>query len=201
LAIWKINKRPVGSFIWSDNDIEKILQHVKNFSFGYKKEYLVRDLNYSNYKYVLFEYERLSQNYSDDELDKILDYDVDEDDGIMIQKEHIFAQNPERYDFLKNIWLTTTNENYDDWIWNIGNIALLEHKNNAGAANKMVWDKAHDYQKSRFKGTAALGKEILELKECCEHSDLKEEQTLLAYKIFFEIRELELLAFTFYRFS
>ncbi len=41
LAIWTIGKRPVGSFVWESNYVDKIVDHVRNFSFGYKKEYLV----------------------------------------------------------------------------------------------------------------------------------------------------------------
>lgn len=202
LAIWTINKRPVGNFIWWSDKLNEILEHVRNFSFWYKRDYMLRDLGYGNYKYILFEYERLTQDYSDSELAQILDYDVDEDDGIMIQREHIFAQNAVNHDQVKDIWLKTTNENYDDWIWRIGNIALLEHNINiAGAGNKTVWDKAAAYQDSAFKGTRALGRGILELKGLCERLNLNEEQTLLAFKILFEMRELELLAFTFYRFA
>ncbi|MBI4745778.1 MAG: hypothetical protein HY786_04370, partial [Deltaproteobacteria bacterium] len=33
LAIWTINKRPVGSFIWGSDKLNGIVEHVRNFSF------------------------------------------------------------------------------------------------------------------------------------------------------------------------
>jgi hypothetical protein len=208
LSIWTIGKRPVGSFVWESNDVEKIVEHVRNFSFGYKKEYLVRDLGYGNFKYILYEYERIVYDYSDEELSKIFDYDIDEDDGIQIQREHIFSQNAVNYQELKDVWLKTTNENYDDWIWKIGNIALLEHTINIGnAGNKLIWEKADYYQQSAFKGTRALAEEIKRLKAFVDStllsvSDAEKQMIMhLPFKILMEIREMELLAFVFYRFS
>lgn len=202
LSIWKINKRPVSNFLWPDENLEKVLEHIRNFSFEYKKSYLVRDLSYTNYKYVLFEYERLSQNYTDKELDDIFNFDIDEDDGIQIQREHIFSQNPEDHQELKDLLLKTTNENYDDWIWKIGNISLLEHNINiAGAGNKKVWEKALAYRGSCFKGTQSLAEDILKLKELSALANITDNTLNLSLKLFFEIRGMELLAFTFYRFS
>ena|GEM_PF-1786660 len=203
LSIWKNNKRPIGSFFWDGESIDDIVRHIRDFSYWYKKDYLIRDLDYNNYKYVLYEYERLTQPYSNEELTRIFDYDIDEDDSVDIQREHIFAQSPENYDALKDLWLSTTNENYDDWIWKIGNIALLEHTINiGGAGNKKVWDKAEHYLKSHFKGTQALANIILDLKQVITDSGIQNDNVaLLAYKILLEIREMELLAFTFYRFA
>jgi len=208
LSIWTIGKRPVGSFVWGDNDVEKIVDHVRNFSFGYKKDYLIRDLDYGNFKYVLYEYERMAYDYSDEELSRIFDYDIDEDDGIQIQREHVFAQNAVNYQELKDVWLKSTNENFDDWIWKIGNVALLEHTINIGnAGNKLIWEKADYYQQSAFKGTKVLAEEIKRLKTLAEstlHSvpDTEKQMIMhLSFKILFEIREMELLAFAFYRFA
>lgn len=202
LSIWKNNKRPIGRFLWDTESIDAIVNHIKYYSFWYKKDYLVRDLSYGNFKYVLYEHERLTQPYSNEELIRIFDYDIDEDDSIDIQREHIFAQNPDNYRELKDIWLRTTNENYDDWIWKIGNVTLLEHTINiGGAGNKKVWDKAEHYLGSQFKGTQALAKTILDLRQVITASNATDDIAHLAYKILFEIRELELLAFTFYRFA
>lgn len=208
LSIWTIGKRPVGSFVWESNDVDQIVAHVRNFSFGYKKEYLLRDLGYVNFKYVLYEYERMIYDYSDEELSRIFDYDIDEEDGIQIQREHVFAQSPVNYQELKDAWLKVTNENYDDWIWKIGNIALLEHTINIGnAGNKLIWEKAEYYQGSAFRGTRALAEEIRRLKTLIDatHSSVPdtEKRTImyLPFKILFEIREMELLAFTFFRFA
>lgn len=203
LAIWQNNKRPVGSFVWEKNGTQAILAHVRNFSFGYKEDYLIRDLSYANFKYVLFEYERLTQEYTDEELLKVFNYDIDEDDGIMIQREHIFPVQPKNYDTLSSLWSSVSGETYADWIWRIGNITLLEHAVNiADAGNKSVWEKAKAYQeKSLFKGTKALAGEILTLKNICDSQKASAEQLLLAMKIYLEIRELELYAFTFLRFA
>jgi hypothetical protein len=208
LAIWTIGKRPVGSFVWGSDVVSEIVEHVRNFSFWYKKDYLVRDLGYGNYKYVLYEYDRMVYDYSDQELGEIFDYDIDEDDGIMIQREHILAQSAVNYQELKDAWLKSTNENYDDWIWKIGNIALLEHTINIGnAGNKTVWDKADYYLGSAFKGTRAIADEIKRLKSLVdtELPAVPEAERLLImhlpFKILFEIREMELLAFAFYRFA
>ncbi len=208
LAIWSIGKRPVGSFVWEGKDTSEIIKHIRDFSYGYKKEYLVRDLAYGNYKYVLYEYERLIYDYSDEELSEIFDLDIDEDDGIMIQREHIFAQGAVNYQDLKDAWLKTTNENYDDWIWRIGNITLLEHTINIGnAGNKCIWEKADYYEQSHFKGTKAIADEIKCLKRLINETTASASGTdchflsLLPFKILLEIRELELLAFTFYRFA
>ncbi len=208
LAIWTIGKRPVGSFIWEGDNVDKIVEHVRNFSLGYKREYLVRDLGYGNYKYVLFEYERLFYDYTDEELNRVFDYDVDEDDGILIQREHIFSQNAVNYQELKDVWLRSINENYDDWIWKIGNIALLEHTINIGnAGNKTVWEKADYYLQSAFKGTRALAEEIKRLKHFVDAAvvsapDSEKLSVLhLPFKLLLEIREMELLAFVFCRFA
>lgn len=202
LAVWKNNKRPMGSFMWNDDSIEDAINHIKYNSFCYKRDYLLRDLSYSNFKYVLFEHERITQPYSLDELTRIFDYDIDADDNIDIQREHIFAQSPENYAEVKDIWLRTTHENYDDWIWQIGNIALLEHTINIGeASNKKIWDKAGCYLDSSFKGTQALAREILKLKEIIDAVKVPDDVAYLASKILIEIRTLELLAFTFYRFA
>ncbi|MFZ3116368.1 MAG: DUF262 domain-containing protein [Syntrophales bacterium] len=208
LAIWSIGKRPVGSFVWETDNASEIVAHIRDFSYGYKKEYLVRDLAYGNYKYVLYEYERLTYNYTDEDLNEIFDFDVDEEDGIMIQREHIFAQGAVNYQELKDTWLKTTNENYDDWMWKIGNIALLEHTINIGnAGNKCIWEKADYYEQSHFKGTKAVADEIKYLKKLIDESVVSTSDTdhqivfLLPFKILLEIRELELLAFTFYRFA
>jgi uncharacterized protein with ParB-like and HNH nuclease domain len=208
LAIWKIGKRPVSNFVWEGSDAEKVVEHVRNFSFEYKQEYLIRDLNYSNYKYVLFEYERLNYGYDDEELRRVFDYDIDEDDGIQIQREHIFAQNSVDYQELKDTWLRSTNENYDDWIWKIGNVALLEQTINIGnAGNKPVWEKADYYMQSCFRGTQSLVKDIKQLKRCIDIEAAtapdKDKPFVmhLPFKLMLEIRELELLAFAFYRFA
>ncbi len=126
----------------------------------------------------------------------------------MIQREHIFAQSAVNYEELKNTWLIATNENYDDWIWRIGNIALLEHTINIGkAGNKTIWEKADPYQQSAFKGTRALGQEIIALKKLIDAAlaTIAEQErafiSQLPFKILLEIREMELLAFTFYRFA
>ncbi len=147
-------------------------------------------------------------DYSDEELSRIFDYDIDEEDGIQIQREHVFAQSPVNYQELKDAWLKVTNENYDDWIWKIGNIALLEHTINIGnAGNKLIWEKAEYYQGSAFRGTRALAEEIRRLKTLIDatHSSVPdtEKRTImyLPFKILFEIREMELLAFTFFRFA
>ncbi|MEI6208041.1 MAG: DUF262 domain-containing protein [Desulfuromonadales bacterium] len=208
LAIWTIGKRPVGSFVWGSNVVDEIIEHVRNFSFWYKKDYLVRDLGYGNYKYVLYEYDRMVYDYTDQELGVIFDYDIDEDDGIMIQREHILAQSAVNYQELKDTWLKSTNENYDDWIWKIGNIALLEHTINIGnAGNKTVWDKADYYLQSSFRGTRALANEIKRMKAQVDTilssvPDAEKRMIMhLPFKILFEIREMELLAFAFYRFA
>ncbi|MBF0547523.1 MAG: DUF262 domain-containing protein [Candidatus Riflebacteria bacterium] len=202
LSIWKNNKRPIGRFLWDKSSIEKIVSHIKTFSFWYKKDFLIRDLSYGNYKYVLYEYERLTQQYSNEELTRLLDFDIDEEDGIDIQREHIFAQSPENFQELKDLWLKTTNENYDDWVWKIGNIALLEHQINIGdAGNKKIWNKAESYLRSQFKGTKELAETILKLRAAITSTNASDDIAFLAYKILIEIRELELLAFTFYRFA
>ncbi len=147
-------------------------------------------------------------DYSDEELSRIFDYDIDEDDGIQIQREHVFSQNAVNYQELKDVWLKSTNENYDDWIWKIGNIALLEHTINIGnAGNKQIWEKADYYRQSVFKGTKKLAEEIKQLKTLVDLTLLSVSETEkqmimhLPFKILFEIREMELLAFVFYRFS
>jgi len=212
LGIWKIGKRPVGSFIWGSDTIEEIIDHVRSFSFGYKRDYLVRDLGYGNFKYLLFEYERLVHCYSDEELCRVFDYDIDEEDGIQIHREHIFAQNAVNYGELKDTWLTSTNENYDDWIWNIGNIALLEHTINIGnAGNRTVREKAAYYMQSAFKGTRTIGEQINHLQQLIDAAHASSPDTdrqaerqyvsHLPFKILFEIRELEMLGFAFYRFA
>jgi len=63
------------------------------------------------------------------------------------------------------------------------------------------------YQGSAFKGTRALAEEIRRLKTLIDatHSSVPdtEKQIImcLPFKILFEIREMELLAFTFFRFA
>lgn len=208
LSIWSTGKRPVGSFVWRSNDVAEIVGHVSNFSAGYKRDYLIRDLGYGHYKYILFEYDRLHFSYPDADLARLFDYDIDEDDGLQIQREHIFAQSAVNYASLKEVWLTTTSENYDDWIWELGNITLLEHNLNiGGAGNKSIWEKADVYLKSQFQGTRALALDIKRMKELIDASatgladDDKARLLGLPYKLLLEIRNLELLTFTYYRFA
>ena len=204
LGTWKTGKRPLGTFVWRGSEKDEIIRHVYGYSRWYKNEYLVRDLSYEHYKHVLYEYERLLYPHDPEELHHIMNLDIDEDDGILIQREHIFPQSPDNYEELKGLWRSVMNENYDEWIWMIGNITLLEHTINIGnASNKPIWEKAAIYlgKNTTFKSTRSIAGDILKLKSILDEAHSSPSLGWMAYKLFFEIRDLELLCFAHYRFS
>ncbi len=208
MSIWKSGKRPIGSFIKNENDVDSLLKHTMNFMYKYKDDhnYLLRDFGFSNIKYLLLEYERIvyrnSNNYQ-----KILDLEVEIDDNVTIQREHIYPVTPDDKiaSKLKEIWYDNKKERYENWIWKIGNITLLEHNINIGnASNKTIWEKASIYKKkeSLFLQTQELADDILELKDIFDALGIEENSSVshYAYKLLLEIRELELLSFLYCRF-
>jgi len=210
MSIWKIGKRPMEDYFrkkWNDvrknkYDI-KSLEEFADFSYEYKKDYLLRDLGYGSYKYILLEYERLNYEYSVEELIRDFVKEDTIDKGDAIHREHIFSQNPQRKESekeLSNIWSEFGRESsYSDWIWRIGNIALTESTINRSSSNKEIWEKGKLYKDSRFEGTRELGEKICELYKLVKEEN--DELKYAAFKIMLEIRELELYAFTFFRFS
>lgn len=201
LTLWKIGKYPVGSFMgYSAADI---LDNALRMVNDYRRHYLLRDLGYASYKYILLEYERVLRGGADVEFRDVLRSEVDKDDELDFHREHIFAQEPQQFltEDIKAIW-PESSELYQDWIWRFGNIALLEHDINIGeASNKPVWEKAECYQRSRFLHVRSLGLHLLNLKKLANTGDNAETKVLLAAsKLLLEIRDLELRAFCFCRF-
>lgn len=208
MSIWKNGKRPVGSFIKYEKNADKLLSHTLDFTYRYKEDsnYLLRDFGFSNVKYLLLEYERMvfknNNNYK-----KILDIEINSKDHITIHREHVYPVNPDENESLKikDIWYANNQERYDQWIWKIGNITLLEHNINIGnAANKSIWEKAEIYHnhKTLFLHTRELADDIMEIKTLLNKTGISEDDYLTHYsfKILLEIRELELLAFLYCRF-
>ena len=116
-----------------------------------------------------------------------------------MHREHIFAQNPEKeiWEEIKEDGFGENKTNYNNWIWNIGNIALLSEKDNISESNKTPWNKAVGYIKQlNFITTQMLGKDILQY---CKKKD-KEQVDLNLLKSLLDIREYELKMFAWYRF-
>ena len=116
-----------------------------------------------------------------------------------VHREHIFAQNPEKeiWEEIKEDGFGENKTNYNNWIWNIGNIALLSEKDNISESNKTPWNKAVGYIKQlNFITTQMLGKDILKY---CKKKD-KEQVDLNLLKSLLDIREYELKMFAWYRF-
>ena len=204
LSMWGIGKRPVSFFDYPEN-IEGLLRHSLSWASSYKTHYLLRDLDYGKFKYLLLCYERALLGRDAEDFGALLDLDVNEDDGIAVHREHIFARSPQAdlSDPIRRLW-SNSGPIYDDWIWRIGNIALLEHDKNIGeASNRAVWEKAEVYRGSRFFHTRELGAALAELDAV--FTDASEPDTTLvtrlaAFKLLLDIREVELLGFAQARF-
>ena len=204
LSIWGIGKRPV-SFFGYPEDIEGLMRHSLHWAASYKSGFLLRDLNYEKFKYLLLCYERAFLGGDAEDFGALLDLDINEDDGIAVHREHVFPRSP-RDDVaqpIKQLW-STSGPLYEDWIWNVGNIVLLEHNKNIGeASNLAVWDKAKVYLESRFAHTRELGADLTELRSVFAH-DLETQQgfdtSLSAFKILLDIRAVELYGFAQARF-
>jgi hypothetical protein len=204
--MWRIGKRPVGSFMSYRDEIVTAIKHADRWAESYKKDYLLRDMNYNSYKYVLFCFERALAPWDNQNFRDLLSMEFKEDDKLAVHREHIFSQTPgaELDKLLRQLW-SDAGTPYEEWIWGIGNITLLEHNKNIGeASNRPIWEKAKVYCSSRFYHTIELGKTLLELDTLlteCGHDTLSPSQTrLAAFKVLLEIREIELLAFTYCRF-
>jgi hypothetical protein len=44
LSVWKIGKRPIGSFFWENRNPAAIVEHIQSFARSYKEAYLLRDM-------------------------------------------------------------------------------------------------------------------------------------------------------------
>lgn len=208
MSIWKNGKRPVGNFIKREKNVDRLLTHTLDFTYRYKEKsnYLLRDFGFSNIKYLLLEYERMvfknNNNYQ-----KILDVEIDTQDKVTIQREHIYPVTPDEKmnQKIKDIWYANNQERYSAWIWKIGNVTLLEHNINIGnASNKSIWEKADIYHKHKtlFLHTQELADDIIEIKTLLNKLQIADDDSLTHYsfKILLEIRELELLSFLYCRF-
>lgn len=204
LSMWGIGKRPVSFFGYPEN-IEGLLRHSLSWAASYKANYLLRDLDYGKFKYLLLCYDRALLGREAADFGALLDLDVNEDDGIAVHREHIFPRSPQAdlSDPIRRLW-SNSGPVYDDWIWRIGNITLLEHDKNIGeASNRAVWDKAGVYRGSRFFHTRELGAALAELDAVftnASETDTAMETRLAAFKLLLDIREVELLGFAQARF-
>lgn len=212
LSIWGAGKRPISNFMSYPAGLAKHLEHTQHIANDYKHAYLLRDLDYQSAKYLLLCYERMhcngsghgnnNDNGNETDFSNLLAIDRETDDQITIHREHIFARDPADIATLRQQW-SDFGHLYDQWIWRLGNITLLEHSLNIGeASNLPVWEKANAYCKSRFCHTRQLGKDICDLGQLLitETPDDNRVLRLAAFKIMLDIRELELLGFARARF-
>ena len=208
LSIWKTGKRPIGSFITNEKNVDSLLVHTMDFMYNYKdkQNYLLRDFGFSDIKYLLLEYERVVYR-NESNYRKILDIETENESDVTIQREHIYPVNPDEKirSKLKEIWYDNDKERYENWIWKIGNVTLLEHNINIGnASNKTIWEKASIYKRkdTLFLHTKELADDILEIKTVLNSLKIEETHavTHYAYKLLLEIREIELLSFLYCRF-
>lgn len=194
LSCWKIGKRPVGNFL--GYKVEKAQKHLIKFSNEYKNSYFLRDLGYGNYKYVLMAYE--AYHNKDFKIESFYSVMSENNEIIKVHREHIFAQNPieEIWNEIKQKGFSENKTNYNNWIWNIGNIALLSEGDNIKVSNETPWKKAEYYKlQTNFTTTQILGNDILKY---CKND--KEQFDLNLLKNMLDIREYELKMFAWYRF-
>ena len=195
LSCWKVSKRPLGKFL--NYPIEKAEEHLINFANEHKKSYFLRDFGYGNYRYILMAYESYHNNQF--QIENFYSVMSENNEITKVHREHIFAQNPEKeiWEEIKEHGFGENKTNYNNWIWNIGNIALLSEKDNISESNKTPWNKAVGYIKQlNFITTQMLGKDILQY---CKKKD-KEQVDLNLLKSLLDIREYELKMFAWYRF-
>lgn len=193
-SCWKVWKRPLGKFL--NYQIEKAEEHLINFANEHKKSYFLRDFGYGNYRYILMAYEAYHNNQF--QIENFYLVMSENNEITKVHREHIFAQNPEKeiWEEIKKNGFGENQTNYNNWIWNIGNIALLTESENIKVSNKTPLEKAEYYKsQTNFITTQTLGKNILQYcKKDTEQVDLNLLKSLL------DIREYELKMFAWYRF-
>lgn len=194
LSCWKVWKRPLGKFL--NYPINKAEEHLINFANEHKKSYFLRDFGYGNYRYILMAYE-IYYNL-DFNIENFYSVMSENNEITKVHREHIFSQNPEKeiWDEIKEMGFGKNQTNYNNWIWNIGNIALLTESENIKVSNKTPLEKAEYYKlQTNFITTQILGNDILKY---CKND--KEQFDLNLLKNMLDIREYELKMFAWYRF-
>lgn len=194
LSCWKVWKRPLGKFL--NYPIDKAEEHLINFANEHKKSYFLRDFGYGNYRYILMAYE-IYYNL-DFNIKNFYSVMSENNEITKVHREHIFSQNPEKeiWDEIKEMGFGKNQTNYNNWIWNIGNIALLTESENIKVSNKTPLEKAEYYKlQTNFITTQILGNDILKY---CKND--KEQFDLNLLKNMLDIREYELKMFAWYRF-
>lgn len=190
LGIWKIKdpwKTFSGNyceFIKNDtsNNGQMMMNPFNNLIEEYRAAYMLRDLGYDLYPYVLSEYERCiyGKDVSSDVLAKTL------------TREHIFPQDSGKIAPNLAGYGFKDSADYSRWIGNIGNIMLF--KDNIAASNNPIVGKIPLYKKSDLESVRAVADDLNTISSAMINVPNP------YFKLYLEIRELELMYFTYCRF-
>jgi len=196
LSLWKARKEPISNFrnSWRRAFSSSDPQGVFN-AFDFVETYRCKHMFDGDvFRYIFMEYERI-RNSNDSILFEILNNPKN------IEVEHIFSRDPEIYKGRFRDYGFLDEADYRDFVdssW--GNRTFLEKSLNSLASNKPISDKATNYKdfckeyKTYIKDICKLGDDLSKI------DNLAKRTPTPAYRLYLEIRELDIKLFAYIRF-
>lgn len=192
LSIWKIlDPRETFARLYSTyiqnstiNDGQTMINPFNYLIESYRNGYMLENRNYGLFSYILLEYERCI--YGDDLSSAFLNKSL--------SLEHVFPQTDDSNKIGLTEYGFSGSGDYSRWIWRIGNIMLLDVKDNSAAGDNPIVGKIPVYKKSSFKSVKNVKRDLELLSASTKHAPNH------YFKLYLEIRELEITYFTYCRF-
>lgn len=197
LSIWKAGREPVSYFrtswkrAFSSPDPQEVFNAFDFVEEKYRRWYM---FDGNVFRYIFMEYERV-KNGNESILYKLLSNSKD------IEVEHIFVRDASVYRNSFSQFGFVDESNYRDFVYKWGNLTFLEKSLNSSISNKEINHKAEYYRDFCKNGRTSIKDICILGEDLCQIDLLAGREPTPAYRLYLEIRELDIKLFAYKRFS